>query len=380
MSFMLLGDPAIKVNYPLPLMQVAQVNGQDVDDATAVHSKPMHTVNFVGHVLKADGSLDTDFNGNATLTIYDKKEFFMTASYDFNRVLTNRNIYYPRPVIAQVNGNVQGGVVSISAILPRTIKASADTCLVSLYAHKTGTTSMVSGKWEGLVIDNYSDDSTAVHDDQAPVINSIFMNDELSWAQSDVVAPNSTLYVSASDDVAFNTQTESVASGVSLALDGGAVTYDEAQRFATVSDGGRNLDLALPLSGLTQGRHTLTITVVDVAGNTASQSISFVVGSESKLTLASMEYAADKQATFEAAESSLGGNSQVTVKVTDATGKLVWSKTGSTLPLTWNLKDNDGKRVAPGLYRYYGTYIDGNVAGGTPISTLIVIDPVKTNK
>ena len=42
------------------------------------------------------------------------------------------------------------------------------------------------------------------------------------------------------------------------------------------------------------------------------------------------------------------------------------------------MTDMEGNKVPAGLYRYFGTYNDGVNYGGTSISNLIVLDPVKT--
>jgi hypothetical protein len=76
-------------------------------------------------------------------------------------------------------------------------------------------------------------------------------------------------------------------------------------------------------------------------------------------------------------ESSKGGNGTFTVRVTDATGKLMWMTTTDSFPVTWDMKDMNGKKVPAGLYRYFGTYSNGTNYGGTPIKKLIVLDPVK---
>jgi len=68
---------------------------------------------------------------------------------------------------------------------------------------------------------------------------------------------------------------------------------------------------------------------------------------------------------------------EYTVRVTDAVGKLVWKTKTSSFPITWDMKDMDGNSVPAGLYRYYGTYSDGVNYGGTPISDLIVIEPLR---
>ena len=66
------------------------------------------------------------------------------------------------------------------------------------------------------------------------------------------------------------------------------------------------------------------------------------------------------------------------IRVTDATGKLMWMTTTNTFPVTWDMKDMNGNKVPAGLYRYFGTYNDGVYYGGTAIKNLIVLDPVKS--
>jgi len=77
-------------------------------------------------------------------------------------------------------------------------------------------------------------------------------------------------------------------------------------------------------------------------------------------------------------DSDNGSNTNYVVRVTDATGKLMWMTNTSSFPVTWDFKDMEGNTVPAGLYRYFGTYSNGTNYGGTPINKLIVLDPVKT--
>ena len=77
-------------------------------------------------------------------------------------------------------------------------------------------------------------------------------------------------------------------------------------------------------------------------------------------------------------DTDLARTPEVIVRVTDATGKLMWMTTSHNFPVTWDMKDMNGNKVPAGLYRYFGTYNDGANYGGTPINKLIVLDPVKT--
>ncbi|MBR6247859.1 MAG: hypothetical protein IKQ89_02530, partial [Muribaculaceae bacterium] len=136
------------------------------------------------------------------------------------------------------------------------------------------------------------------------------------------------------------------------------------------------LNIAYPLTGLSSGRHTLRFTVYDLSGNSASREITFVVGQSSSLLIKSDRKATSTNATFDIMRSTLNTSPEVTLKVTDAQGNLVWTTTTSTFPCTWNLKNKQGQRVPAGLYKYYGTYVAGDQYGGTDIDNLIVIDPL----
>ena len=70
---------------------------------------------------------------------------------------------------------------------------------------------------------------------------------------------------------------------------------------------------------------------------------------------------------------------QVTIKVLDNVGNLVWNTTTTNFPYTWNLKDNNGNRLPAGVYKFYGTYKGSSSYGGTSIGRLIIIDPYKSN-
>ena len=68
----------------------------------------------------------------------------------------------------------------------------------------------------------------------------------------------------------------------------------------------------------------------------------------------------------------------MTIRITDALGRLVWMTNAGSSPVIWDMKDMNGNTVPAGLYRYFGTYNDGVNYGGTSIKNLIVLEPVKT--
>lgn len=102
MMFSLFGDPAMKVNYPKPLFKLTKINNTAVGDNN-ISVRPMQQVTVEAQVMKPDGTtIDNNFNGDATLAIYD----YQKKETTFN----NRDIFYPRQLLTSINGRVVNGV------------------------------------------------------------------------------------------------------------------------------------------------------------------------------------------------------------------------------------------------------------------------------
>ena len=379
LSYVLLGDPAIKINYPKPLFSFTSINGNSVDEETSIETSPLQTITITAQVNKADGSgVDTDFNGDATVTLYDTKRLLKHTVQSTNIQTIERDVFYPRDVLASVQGRVVNGEFTGSIIVPRFEKGQNEGALIRLYAHKDGSEEMVNGAFDNITITEFNEE-TAINDDAAPVIETMFLNEESTFASSNVVPANSTLYITASDDISINTQSSSIGNCMKLQLDG-KTSFPLIKQNAVTGDEGRSLAISFPLEGMSDGIHTLTFTVFDVAGNSATRSITFIVAPTSNVELASIDDPALENVKFDIAETSLATTPELNIKVINAQGELVWNEKSSSFPLTWNLTDNEGNRVKAGLYKYFGTYNDGTVYGGTAINDFIVIDSVKSNK
>ena len=378
MSFMLLGDPAMKVNYPKPLFKITKINGTSVGTA-AIPSGAMQEVTVEAKVYNTNGqTVNTNFNGDATLAIYDYKKKETSITQRVNRVDVTRDIYFPQNLLTKVNGRVVNGVFTAKAVIPRYILSTGNYGSVKVYAHQDDSENMVNGSFDLLRLNPYSESSAlTVHDNLPPVIDAIYFNDETTFTSGSIIPAGSTLYIRASDDYSFNNQAAAVGNTMSLILDGGKTTYPYVMNYSTVSDEGKALAIELPMN-LQEGRHTLQFTVYDAAGNKTTESLSFIVGTESQLHLTVAEEPAVNEATFDV-KTMLTTTPEVIIKVLDNVGNLVWSTTTANFPYSWDLNDKNGNRVPAGVYKFFGTYKGANTYGGTNIGHIIVIDPNKSN-
>ena len=282
--------------------------------------------------------------------------------------------------MAEITGRVVNGMFTGTMIAPKSPMANNKDVLIRVYAHKDNSDYMVNGFTKQVTMLPFNA-STAIDDKEAPIITSMFVNDEATFADGAVIAPNAMLYISASDNEGISMQNNSVANAMQLQLDGGKQSYEDVVCYATVGDGGKVVNIEFPLSNLSAGLHTLTYSVYDMLGNHASRTITFMVGQNTVVDLVADKMPAflDGVVNFDV-ETELTLVPDMVVRVTDATGKLIWMTNADSFPVTWNMKDMNGKKVPAGLYRYFGTYNDGVNFGGTTINKLIVLDPLAASK
>lgn len=380
LNFILLGDPAMKINYPKQLFKITRLNNTNLTGPDSVTVRPLQKLRVEAQVMNENDptTVNTGFNGDATIIIKDYKREFMTVNGTGTHKSETHTITYPQEVLVQVNGRVVNGNFTATVVIPRFERAKSSGCTLSVYAHEDGTDQMVNGITEQLIIGTYVSNNT-VSDNVPPVIESMFLNDAESFAANAQVSTDAMLYIHATDSTAINLQQQSLGTGIQLKLDDGKKSFNLVKNNAQLSDEGRTLDIKFPVTGLTPGRHTLSFSVCDVCGNTASRTISFVVMASNDITLSTSERASNEFAEIDINTSStLTETPEVNLKVTNAKGELVWTQATSTFPYVWNLTDMDGNRVKPGLYKIHGNFENDEGFGGSNIVNFVVLNPLSS--
>ncbi|MGN0213647.1 MAG: type IX secretion system sortase PorU [Muribaculaceae bacterium] len=368
MCYTLFADPALKLSYAKPQIKVNSIDGKSTGDEVTL--KPMTRVTIEGVINNADGTIDTDFNGDITASLLDAEQFYRSITYEEETL----DVYHNRPLLSESGAKVTNGTFSITMLIPKNCTAGS-TGIIKLYAHTADGKKMVNESINDLPFAEYDEtDEATIIDNQAPIIDKMYINDESAFANDMNVPANFTLFVSASDDTAFSNPSLTIGKQITLLLDG-VTYYDEVRGFTTTHDNGATLTIAMPMTAMKEGQHTLKITLSDAAGNSASQTISFIVVNEqSEATLDIDNTIASDKVTFSLTHK-FATEPSVKIYVTDLRNKVVWSKTVDTFPYGWNLTDNDGQRLPAGVYQFFGTATSNSQSAGTAISKLTIIEP-----
>lgn len=368
MMFSLLGDPAMKINYPKPLFKITKVNGKQVDTAN-IPSGAMQKVTVEATVYKSEGpQVDLSFNGDATLSIYDYLKKELTEG--------NVDVYFPRKLLTQVSGRVVNGHFTATAVIPRYTQNPGHTGQISVYAHRDDSDEMVNGVFDKLMLNFYNaNNSLTMHDSIPPTIDAIYFNDEHDFESCSHVPPTSMLHIRATDDVAFCNQDLAIGNSMDLKIDNGKIAVTEVKSYAEITNEGKSVNVDMPIT-LEPGEHSLTYTIYDIAGNMTSREIRFSVGNSQQPQLTVLQEPAVKYATFDL-KTDMHTTPMITVKVFNHLGQYMWYKTTNKFPFNWDLKTRSGTRLPAGVYTYYGTFNDGTNYGGTNIGTIVIADDGK---
>lgn len=371
LSFALLGDPAMKLHMPTNQIEITNVGGTDVSGSTAT-LKPLQRVTVKGTVKNSGNTVNTGFNGNVTLTLYDKLRFHQTITMGGKNP---RDSYFSREVLSTADCAVRNGVFEATIVVPKTCQAQNEAVKLMAMAVSADNSIIVNGQTENVTIAPF-DAAAAITDTEAPVIESMYLDDEAN-AETAHVGTSAVLYVTATDDLAINAQTLAIGNALEVVLDGGIKSYAEARNIANVGNGGRTVSVALPIEGLSYGTHTLTFAVSDLAGNRASRSIDFVVDNTDNTAEVTADAKDARTSVTFAISHTLGSDAEATVTVTDAMHRTVWSTVTTADECEWNLTDMLGSRVAPGRYFYHCLVRNASGYAASQQQPIVVLAPAE---
>ena len=347
-KYHLFGDPAMKLYIPRNLARVTEVNSStDIESVEVGTSTP---INLAGKIcLKNTENIDTEYNGTAKITLYDSDKYYMTQSVSGNNV----NVYERGAELASVTCKVENGEWHTSIVIPEYLSGTTSIIPVMVTAISEDG-DVTNGFYKGLTLNRQL--SGDINDDKAPVIGEMYINDKATFADGMTISDaDLRIRATVSDDLALNLSHEVLTTNLTLSIDGS----QSIPVTGIVAEGQNHCTIDQPVFGLSTGYHTATLTASDINGNTSSRTLSFYIDNGITPQLTVEETMLFNVATIGVADSE--GTETADIKITDGSGNVVFSATRVSLPYEWNVKDNNGEKVAGGVYDL-NAIIDGVAA------------------
>lgn len=349
LNYNLAGDPLIPVNAPAREVVATEINGNpyvapaaDADPAV-IPVNPLQAVEIKGEIRDAEGVIDESFNGTLTVMFYDAPR---TADNNHSRQDEDlRVVTLDDKLLYEAKLPVVDGRYSGTFHLPEPDYVGGNNT-VSLYAISDDAATRAVGSIEGMQISRDADQEAAAAA-VAPEITEMYLNSpDIPEGATFTSAP--TLFAEvAADELGLLGMSDRVGGAFSLLLDGHIRQSGADSYFTLNADGSGSLEYSL--SDLPDGRHTLTLRVLNVAGLSAERTISFNIAKVAEATLALEGEFARDEATFTLAHN-LSAEPAGRLVITSRDGSTVFTDNNATFPYTWNLKDNDGAPLPDGRY------------------------------
>jgi hypothetical protein len=359
-----IGDPAMKLAFAKPDIQLTEINGVPVNQQTEP-LEALSRANFKGQVTDQMNNVITDYNGVLTATIYDKGIDRSTLGNDGTTqggqlIILDYDTLGSKIFSGQAT--ITNGEFEFEFVVPRDIGIPVGNGKVSFYAQKTSALEDQSGFNFDIEIGGL--DENAPEDSVGPTI-SLFMNDE-NFVSGGITNEGPTLLAKLYDENGINTAS-GIGHDIVAILDG-----DETNPFrlndyylANVDDYQRG-EVTYPFRDLEPGLHTLTLKAWDVYNNSSTTEIQFVVhNQDDELVVENVLNYPNPFINY--TEFWFNHNSSdvldVSIQIFTISGKLVKTINGQTTggskvtssisrDLAWDGKDDFGDKIGKGVYVY----------------------------
>jgi len=353
-NFTLLGDPALRLAYPIHDVVTTKFNGFSTTSVVDT-VKALEKVTIEGYVQDKNGQKLNNFNGIIYPTVYDKKKQITTIANDGGNpfifdLQTNK--------LFKGKVSVQNGDFSYSFIVPKDISYNYGKGKLSYYAENQSEDA--NGYFTDFYIGGTSDNYAA--DNEGPEIE-LYMNDN-TFVFGGITDENPFLLAYVSDIHGINMVGNGIGHDIIAVLDD---KTDEAFVLNDYYEADLNSyqkgTIRFPFEDLEEGRHKLTLKVWDVYNNSREVTTEFIVEKAKDIVISRVynypnPFTTHTEFWFEHNQA----NKQIyaQVQIFTVSGKLVKTIEKNILnegfrstSMIWDGLDDYGDKLARGVYVYH---------------------------
>lgn len=357
LRFVFMGDPAMRIVTPDPIVELLTINGEEVDIDRQLTIAAMSNATITGRITDPAGNTLTDFNGVVTVELYDA----LTSVTTLARGDNGKEEVFDRHGDKLYAGSttVSEGLFTMHIAMPGMVADNFRTATMSMYAAANNSDAEAVGLNTAFYVYGYDEPETP--DTTPPVIDNLYLNHS-GFTSGDRVNSSPMLIASVSDNVGINLSNAGVGHQMTITLDGKNTYTDVSSFYTPATDGSPSGTINYSLENLTEGAHTLRLRVFDTSGNAASAEVELFV--DDTMSPRIFEVFSDVNPASEAANFYVRHDRpenivEVWITVYNLLGQPVWTGSSKGMsdndlssPVTWDLTDMTGRRVQRGIYLY----------------------------
>ena len=355
-KFSLLGDPSMRLAMPLYQVQTTYINGQSVENINTDTLNALEPLFLEGDIRDYNDKLLSDFNGEITVTVFDKEQTLSTLGQDRRSQVADfklRNTVLFKGVASVVNGEW-----ALEFILPQDIDFEIGQGKISYYAHD-GVHKDAWGTYENIYIGGINED--AEEDNEAPNVD-VYINDA-NFEFGGITDQFPSLYVELNDDQGINISSSGIGRTPFALLNDGEQRYALERFYRSNTNDSRSGTISYPMGRLEPGRYRVEVKAWDIQNNSGTGYTEFVVlKNDEKLIENLINYPNPfVNSTIFAFEHTLAGaNANVYVDIFNASGQRVHVLEVDNINLggyrvdgiKWKGDGSNGLSLSNGVYFY----------------------------
>lgn len=356
LKFLLLGDPALRLNYPDETyrVEVSEMNGLAADEKD-LNIQALDNTIIKGHIVNQNGDIITDFNGVLESVVFDAEQTLKTRGNTPDGQSDEVAMSYKDYTNTLFSGRVEvkDGAFEIDFVAPKDILYTGGKGKMSFYAYNIDGDKKAQGSFYNYTVGGTN--TNLPEETNPPVISNMFLNSQ-QFKNGDYVNSTPLFFADISDDTGINLSS-GIGHNMVLILDN-RTEIDMTPYFTNDENSTKRGSIEYQFSELEEGDHTLELRVWDVWNNSASQTINFTVSNNFKPAIYNFEIwgnPARDQTRFILNTNTPGTNVDVKISVYSLTGVLMWIHEENSdflefYSYNWNLNDYGGSRLNPGVY------------------------------
>ena len=269
MAYILLGDPALRLNYPTDY-QVNTTTQMDTLNALDVQ-------HVRGQIIDEDSLVVTDFNGQVDITVYDKMQVITTRDNDSPAEGAKQLQYndYPNTIYTGV-AKVEEGLFEYTFMVPKDIRYNFGNGRIVYYARTTdgGELMEAVGHFHDLVIGGSN--PVAIPDTIGPEMT-IYLNTP-AFRDGDKTYATPRFFADLYDEHGINTAGAGIGHDLMLIIDNDPKkTYSLNEYFTASNDSYQQGQVSYLMESLADGAHSLSFRAWHMLNNSTSKTLNFVV-------------------------------------------------------------------------------------------------------
>lgn len=353
-KFILLGDPALKINLPEQNITITSIvnNGNEQETDTL---KALSNLTISGQIRDENNHILNDFNGSVYPTIYDKPTTVYTLGNDNGSSVFEFELQ--KNILYKGLANVRNGEFEFTFIVPKDIAYKYGNGKISLYAENGEIDA--AGYDPDIIIGGY--DEFSDEDYVGPEIQ-LYIN-HTNFISGGTTNENPVLLAFVQDENGINTTGNGIGHDISATLDGDPNNVKILNDYYVAdANSYKSGAISFPYFNLEDGAHTLELKVWDIHNNSSKASINFVVASSGTVALNELFNYPNPvfdYTTFSFEHNQSGEDMDVIIDIYGMDGKRVTRLEENFVAngyrnneIKWDVTDQNGSKIAKGIYLY----------------------------